>query len=147
MTKSRHTLELFSGSTLLRTYPVGLGMNPVDPKRRQWDLCTPEGHYLICAKNPNSKYTLGLVLNYPNADDARRGVREGLISASEGDAILAALKRGECPPMNTPLGGDIVIHGRGAGNDWTAGCVALEDGDVRELYGAVDVGTPVEIRH
>ena len=51
----------------------------------------------------------------------------------------------EIPPWDTPLGGEIFIHGGGSGSDWTWGCVALDDDDVRELYRAVRVGTPVTI--
>ncbi|HLA09634.1 MAG TPA: L,D-transpeptidase [Pyrinomonadaceae bacterium] len=40
----------------------------------------------------------------------------------------------------------LYIHGNGAQSDWTLGCVALENGDIRELYDAVDVGTPVIIK-
>jgi lipoprotein-anchoring transpeptidase ErfK/SrfK len=58
---------------------------------------------------------------------------------------MSALRAKKGPPQNTLLGGDIYIHGRGAGSDWTWGCVALEDGDVRELFNAVTVGTPVLI--
>jgi hypothetical protein len=124
--KSAHRMELFSGGTLLRTYP--------------------EGDYAVCFKNPNSKYYLALGLNYPNAEDARRAFSAGLITKSQRDAILEAVERGSCTPRNTPLGGDIVIHGRGSGADWTAGCVALDDDNMRELYDAVSVGTPVIIK-
>jgi lipoprotein-anchoring transpeptidase ErfK/SrfK len=49
------------------------------------------------------------------------------------------------PPQNTKLGGEIYIHGHGAGSDWTWGCVALENEDVKELYEAVSMGTTVTI--
>ncbi len=51
----------------------------------------------------------------------------------------------KAPPQNTRLGGDIYIHGHGAQSDWTWGCVALENEDIRELFDAVNVGTPVTI--
>jgi lipoprotein-anchoring transpeptidase ErfK/SrfK len=38
-----------------------------------------------------------------------------------------------------------MIHGHGSGRDWTAGCVALDDRDVEELYNALPLGTPVRI--
>jgi lipoprotein-anchoring transpeptidase ErfK/SrfK len=44
------------------------------------------------------------------------------------------------------LGGLIYIHGHGATNDWTRGCVALENPDIKELYDAVVIGTPVTIK-
>ena len=40
----------------------------------------------------------------------------------------------------------VYIHGNGARSDWTWGCVALENEDIRELYEAVTVGTPVIIK-
>ena len=52
----------------------------------------------------------------------------------------------QAPPQNTHLGGDIYIHGNGAQSDWTWGCVALENQDVRELFQAVSIGTPVTIQ-
>ena len=59
--------------------------------------------------------------------------------------LLRALKAKRAPPPNTRLGGDIYIHGHGAGSDWTWGCVALENEDIREVFEAVNVGTPVLI--
>jgi lipoprotein-anchoring transpeptidase ErfK/SrfK len=49
------------------------------------------------------------------------------------------------------IGGDILIHGGGTGklfgliNDWTLGCIALEDAEVKELFDMVPVKTPVKI--
>lgn len=62
------------------------------------------------------------------------------------DAIMRANKAQRTPPQNTQLGGTIYIHGNGAQSDWTWGCVALENEDVRELFNAVTVGTPVTIQ-
>jgi lipoprotein-anchoring transpeptidase ErfK/SrfK len=69
-----------------------------------------------------------------------------LISRAQRDAILKAIKRKATPPQNTALGGDIYIHGNGASSDWTWGCVALENENIRELFDAVKVGTPVTIK-
>ncbi len=44
------------------------------------------------------------------------------------------------------VNGLIYIHGNGASSDWTWGCVALENEDMRELCDAVQVGTPVTIK-
>ena len=69
-----------------------------------------------------------------------------LISRAQHDAIVRAIKRKATPPQNTALGGDIYIHGNGASSDWTWGCVALENEDIKELFDAVPVGTPVTIK-
>ena len=60
--------------------------------------------------------------------------------------VMQALDSHKTPPQNTKLGGDIYIHGNGAGSDWTWGCVALENDDIRELFNSVTVGTPVTIK-
>ncbi len=66
-------------------------------------------------------------------------------------SIAAAIKRKEKPPQNTKLGGDIFIHGGGTGKlfgmikDWTLGCVALENEEIKELFDTVPVKTPVRI--
>lgn len=143
--KARRELLVYSGEALLRTYRVGLGSNPVPPKSRQGDRATPEGRYVVCRKNPRSQFLLSLGLSYPNAADADRGLAAGLITRAQHLRILESARRGACPPWDTPLGGEIFIHGRGSTTDWTWGCVALDDRDVRELYPRVPLGTPVVI--
>ena len=51
------------------------------------------------------------------------------------------------PPQKTALGGEVYIHGNGSQSDWTWGCVALDDKDIRELFDAVTVNTKVMIEH
>jgi murein L,D-transpeptidase YafK len=143
--KSKRRLELYSDGALVRTYKIGLGLNPVPDKQRQGDRATPEGDFYVFTKNDKSAFYLSLGISYPNIEDAERGMRDGLISRSAHDAIVKAIKRKATPPQNTALGGDIYIHGNGASSDWTWGCVALENEDIRELFGAVGVGTPVTI--
>ncbi len=143
--KSKRQLELYSDGVIVRTYRVGLGLNPVDDKQREGDRATPEGEFYIFTKNPKSAYHLSLGISYPNIEDAERGLRAGLITRAQHDQIVGAIKRKAGPPQYTALGGLIYIHGNGAGSDWTWGCVALENEDIDELYQAVDVGTPVKI--
>ncbi|HUS93395.1 MAG TPA: L,D-transpeptidase [Phycisphaerae bacterium] len=38
-----------------------------------------------------------------------------------------------------------MIHGCRADRDWTLGCIALDDDDIREVYPALPLGTPVTI--
>ena len=144
--KSKRQLQLYSDGAVVRTYRVGLGLNPVVDKIRQGDRATPEGEFYVFTKNDKSAYFLSLGISYPNIEDAGRGLRDGLISGAQHDAIVKAIKRKATPPQNTALGGDIYIHGNGAGSDWTWGCVALENEDVRELFDSVAVGTPVTIK-
>ena len=146
VTKSKRKLELISEGVVVRTYRVGLGLNPVDDKKRQGDRRTPEGEFYVFTRNYKSAYYLSLGLSYPNIEDADRGLRDGLISRAQRDAIVKAINRKAKPLQNTALGGDIYIHGNGAGSDWTWGCVALENEDIKELFDAVPVGTTVTIR-
>ncbi|MBC8032086.1 MAG: L,D-transpeptidase [Pyrinomonadaceae bacterium] len=144
--KSKRRLELYSDGALVRSYKIGLGLNPVPDKQRQGDRATPEGEFYVFTKNDKSAFYLSLGISYPNIEDAERGLRDGLISRGVHDAIVKAIKRKATPPQNTALGGDIYIHGNGAGSDWTWGCVALENEDVKELFNATPVGTPVTIK-
>jgi murein L,D-transpeptidase YafK len=145
--KSERRLMLYSGGNLVRTYRVGLGFNPVADKVKEGDGATPEGEFYVFTKNDKSSYYLSLGLSYPNIEDARRGLRDRLITREQHDQIVSAIERGEMPPQNTPLGGEIYIHGRGSREDWTWGCVALDDDDMKELFEAVTAGTPVVIEH
>jgi murein L,D-transpeptidase YafK len=146
VTKSKRRLELYSDGALVRTYKVGLGLNPVPDKVRQGDRATPEGDFYVFTKNDKSAFYLSLGISYPNVEDAERGLREKMISRGQHDAIVRAVKRKATPLQNTRLGGDIYIHGNGASSDWTWGCVALENEDIRELFEAVTVGTTVTIK-
>jgi len=148
--KGAHRLSLFDGERRVKTWRVAIGGGKGN-KVREGDRCTPEGDFFVCYKNPNSKYTLSLGLSYPNEEDAARGLRDGLITRAQHDAIVAAAG-GRSFDANTwealwktPLGGEIMIHGHGAGRDWTLGCVAMDDDAIRELYPILPYGTPVRI--
>ena len=143
--KAKRELRLFDGDHLIKTYRVALGSNPVPPKERQGDRATPEGSYFICHKNPQSRFHLSLAINYPNAADAKRGLKSALISRAEYEAILRADANHKTPPWTTKLGGEVFVHGNGSSPDWTWGCVALDDSDIEELYRLVPVGTPITI--
>ncbi|HMH44186.1 MAG TPA: L,D-transpeptidase family protein [Pyrinomonadaceae bacterium] len=144
--KAERKLLLYSAGKLVRTYHVGLGLSPVGDKVREGDRRTPEGDFYIFTKNDKSAFYLSLGISYPNVRHAERGLRDGLITRTQYESIISALNDKQAPPQNTKLGGDIYIHGNGAGSDWTWGCVALENDDVRELFNAVPVGTPVRIQ-
>jgi murein L,D-transpeptidase YafK len=143
--KNDRRLFLHSGGEVVRTYRIGLGFSPKGHKHKEGDGRTPEGEYYICCKNPNSRYYLSLGLSYPNEQDAVKGLQDRRITKTQCRRIKNAIHRKSTPPWNTPLGGEIFIHGRGSHRDWTLGCVALGDYDMRELYEAVPVGTPVTI--
>ncbi|MHB8987550.1 MAG: L,D-transpeptidase family protein [Desulfobulbia bacterium] len=144
--KAKKKLFLYSEEKLLRTYPVKLGFNPVGDKVRQGDKRTPEGSYYICMKNPRSKYYLSLGLSYPSIEDAERGLEQKLITKSDRDRIIERISKKSIPPWNTPLGGEIFIHGGGETWDWTYGCVALRNKDIEELFKVVALGTEVVIQ-
>ena len=131
---------------MVRFYRVGLGTDPVEDKVRQGDRPTPEGELYVCVKNSKSTYYLSLGLSYPNQEDAERGLRDGLINRNTYDQIINAIRNRRTPPQNTALGGEIYIHGHGSNDDWTWGCVALDNADVKELFEAVPIGTSVLIK-
>jgi murein L,D-transpeptidase YafK len=130
---------------LLKMYKIALGNSPTGTKRQQGDGATPEGDYYITHKNPRSKFYLSLGLSYPNTNDANAGMKRGLITKTQYEAIVKAINGQEKPPQNTRLGGDIFIHGGGTGSDWTLGCVALENDGIKELFDMLPVKTPVKI--
>ena len=143
--KSRRRLMLYSGDQLVRRYRVGLGLSPIEDKVREGDRRTPEGSFYVFVKNEKSAYYLSLGLSYPNVEDAERGFRDGLINRKQYNEIVRAIRTRTAPPQYTPLGGLIYIHGNGSQRDWTWGCIALDDNDMRELFHAVPKGTDVII--
>ena len=123
-------MHLLSGSTVVKSYDISLGNQPVGHKQFSGDGKTPEGIYYVDRFNPRSAYHLSVGISYPNAADR-----------------AFAESQGRDP------GGDIFIHGRGPdGNnlfprqrDWTAGCIAVTDEEIQEIYAALMPGVPVVI--
>jgi hypothetical protein len=111
LNKSQRRLELWVGEKMIKAYRVQLGQKPHGRKTRRGDQRTPEGDYFICA-HTRSTYYRALRISYPNLDDARAGLESGLINRKQYEAIAAALKKGSCPPQDTKLGGDLMLHGQ-----------------------------------
>ncbi len=128
--KSLRRLTLWSGGLPMRTYDVALGGNPTGHKQAAGDRRTPEGLYHIDARNPNSRFHLGLHVSYPNAKDVARARAHGV--APGGDIMLHGLPngQGQVGPLHRAY-------------DWTNGCVAVTDQEIEELFAAVPVGTPI----
>lgn len=143
--KSERKLEFYDGEKLLRTYKIALGFAPEGDKRQEGDGKTPVGEFYVFTKNEQSRFYLSLGLSYPSIEDAARGLKENLISQAEHDAILQAVQEKKMPPQKTRLGGEIYIHGGGARGDWTWGCMALDNGEMKEIFDAVPVGATVKI--
>ena len=143
--KKERTLELFDGRRRVKTYKIALGFAPEGDKQREGDGKTPEGDFYIFTKNDRSKFYLSLGISYPNIEDAERGLKAKLITKAEHRKIVQAIKDKKTPLQNTKLGGEIYLHGGGTAEDWTWGCVAVENEEIQELFKAIPVGTEVEI--
>lgn len=144
--KSDRKLEVYDGGKLVRTFDMVLGFSPEKDKEVEGDGRTPEGEFYVFTKNPESRFHLSLGLSYPAKDDASRGFAGGLISKDEHDQIVRAIDERGMPPQKTRLGGEIYIHGGGTVNDWTDGCIALDNEEMTELFQAIPVGTKVIIK-
>lgn len=131
--KSNRKLLLMKKNKVIKKYEISLGRNPNGRKEKQGDFKTPEGTYIIDYRNPNSKYHLSLHISYPNEKDKK-----------------FALAQGVSP------GGDIMIHGirNGLGLigrlhtlfDWTQGCIAVTNPEIKEIWNAVPKGTKITIK-
>lgn len=131
--KSDRQMTLYQKGKVLKAYRIVLGGNPDGHKQRQGDSRTPEGRYTIDRKIPNSRFTRGLGISYPNAQDRARAKARGV---DPGGAIVIHGSPDHIEPLYTV----------GAYVDWTDGCVALPTAQMREVYDSVPVGTPIEIR-
>jgi murein L,D-transpeptidase YafK len=153
ISKESQTLFVYRGDELIRRLPADLGYNFFSDKVKRGDpgnpdhWRTPNGVFYVVNKNAASQYHKAFVLNYPNREDAVRGLRDSLITANQYQAILRADSLVSMPPMNTQLGGWIEIHGEGTGRraNWTQGCIAVLNASIDALWDLVHVGTPVLI--
>jgi murein L,D-transpeptidase YafK len=143
--KKKRQLQVFDGRKLVKTYSISLGFAPEGDKETEGDGKTPEGDFYIFIKNDKSSFFLSLGLSYPNIEDAERGLKEGLITQAEYDEIVKAINEKAMPPQKTKLGGEIYIHGGGCNSDWTAGCMAMKNEEMQEIFDTLEVGTPVRI--
>jgi uncharacterized SAM-binding protein YcdF (DUF218 family) len=143
--KSQNKLEFYDGPRLVKEYPCITGKGTGD-KLVEGDKRTPEGTFHIVVKNPRSKYHLSMGLDYPDRAAAQRGLSEKRITQQQYESILHGLATSGIPDWGTPLGGEIFLHGHAEGRQGTAGCVALSNADIEELYAACELGTPVEIK-
>lgn len=132
---------------------VALGRDGEAPKRSAGDLRTPEGLYRVSAPpRPSWRYHLFIPIDYPSLADAETALDDGRLSGRDYWRIRDAHERGDTPPADTSLGGDIGFHGEGArwaGDsaelDWTLGCIAVRDADLDYLIARIEPGIPVEI--
>jgi murein L,D-transpeptidase YafK len=130
--KGERRMELKCEGRTIRRYRVALGFSPERHKEREGDGRTPEGYYTVDARNPRSAFHLSLRVSYPDEDDKARAASLGV----------------------SP-GGDIYIHGQPNGwrkflvghpaKDWTTGCVAVSDAEIREVWALVPTGARVVI--
>lgn len=145
ISKNLRRLDYFEGDDLVRSFDVVLGFDPVGDKEVEGDGRTPEGCFYIFVKNPKSSYHLSLGISYPSADDAERGLRDGLISQDEHDEIMNAVAVKGMPPQKTKLGGEIYIHGETGDRPTTSGCIRLKNDEIEWLYERAVVGMEVFI--
>jgi murein L,D-transpeptidase YafK len=154
--KSSRQLLLKQGNRIARRYTAALGRGGPGEKQIRGDNKTPEGVYYVTGFNDQSAFDIFMRLNYPNVKDGFFGLQRALITRREFDRIVDAQRQDALPPQNTPLGGAVGIHGLGdesaeklkiqANLDWTKGCIALTNREIRELRSFVGVGTRVVIR-
>ena len=146
VSKSQKLLTAYGADgAVLKVFPAIVGREREGTKQREGDERTPEGEYYVCFKNPQSRFHLSLGLSYPNAADARRGLERGEIGGAEYREIVEASDARRVPPWKTPLGGEIFIHGEMRDRSGTAGCVAVSNRAIEELFPQVALGTPVVI--
>jgi murein L,D-transpeptidase YafK len=130
--KRARRLSLISGGRIIKSYRVALGRSPVAQKEREGDKRTPEGVYTIDRHNDRSGFYKALHVSYPSAEQRAKAANLGI-----------------------DPGGDIMIHGLrnrfgwiGSAHrirDWTAGCIAVTNPEIDEVFDAVPDGTVVEI--
>lgn len=143
--KKERKLEVFDGDKMVKSYQIVLGSTPVGDKEREGDGKTPEGDFFVFTRNEQSKFYLSLGVSYPSINDAKRGLAQNIITPADYDAIVEAINEKRMPPQKTALGGEIYIHGGGTLTDWTDGCVALRNEEMKEIFEAIPVGTSIRI--
>ncbi|HGM5579647.1 TPA: murein L,D-transpeptidase family protein [Pseudomonas putida] len=131
--KSERRLQLISRGEPLKTYRISLGKQPKGAKEREGDKRTPEGFYWLDWRKVSDRYNLAMHISYPNISDAAKARREGV---NAGSMIMI---------HGTPINEEYpewYFHTL----DWTEGCIAMRNDDMREVWSMVKDGTMIEIR-
>ena len=142
--KSELTLELYGDDVLIGKFPIRIGESE-GQKEKEGDKRTPEGNYYICSRKDETENTLFMGISYPNTEDAKAAYEDERIDRSTRNAIIEAIDGGKRPPWDTPMGGSIGIHGKYDDREFTQGCIAISDDNVRILWEYAQTGTSVEI--
>lgn len=148
------SLRVMEGENPLHVFEnIAIGSNGPTLSRRRDDGTTPLGEFTITEIRPSERFELFMAFNYPNLDHTERAFLEERIDAREYRALRYDLDRGLPPSQSTSLGGQLGIHGLGAGDikvhetvNWTEGCIALTNEQLEELAKWVVVGTRVVVR-
>lgn len=131
--KSARRLELISDGKVIRSYRISLGKQPKGPKLQEGDKRTPEGLYWVDWRKRSDKFNLAMHINYPNITDAAKARREGV---NPGSMIMI---HGTPDSEDNP---EELFHTL----DWTDGCIAMKNYEMREVWNLTKDGTMVEIR-
>jgi hypothetical protein len=147
-------IEVKRGEKTLTTFSnIAIGRSGSGVKNHRGDDITPLGEYKIGWVNDKSPFRIFYGLTYPSVQDAEQAFKKGFISEQDYQAILDAHQHNRIPPQNTPLGGQVGVHGLGKGDEkihrlmnWTHGCVAVTNEQLEELGDWIEEGTVVKIK-
>ena len=131
--KAARQLHLLQRGKIFRTFKIALGMMPIGDKQQEGDFKTPEGAYLLDARNPNSEFFLSIRVSYPNRVDRREAAAQGV---DPGGAIMI---HGQ---PNVPTRSEAYYRTQ----DWTNGCIAVSNSDMIDIWLMTGENTPIEIR-
>jgi hypothetical protein len=130
--KSERKLHLIHQGEIMRSYDISLGKNPVGHKRREGDMRTPEGEYLLDWRNPGSDFFMSMHISYPNEDDLRAARRHGV---NPGSMIMIHGLPNDAEPTRS----DYLYE------DWTDGCIAVSNQAMIDIWLSVPDNTPISI--
>jgi len=147
-------IEVKKGERTIETLnSIAIGRAGAGFKTQRGDNITPYGDYRIGWVGEKSMFRKFFGLTYPSVNDANKALRQGVIDKTTHTRIVSAHQNHQIPPQNTPLGGQIGIHGLGRADervhktfDWTHGCIALTNSQIDHLSQLVDTGTLVKIK-
>jgi murein L,D-transpeptidase YafK len=153
--KSERLMVVNNGRGYREAFHIALGEAPEGDKAVEGDGRTPEGEFHVCRRVTNERFQRFLALSYPGRADARRGRRQRILRPVEYRSLIEQRRRNECPPWDTALGGNIGIHGYGErteyglrhalGQDWTEGCIGVNNDEIDRIYNHTRTGTRVLI--
>ena len=147
------TLVILKGERAMARFSnISIGRGGATSEKIKGDDRTPLGTFRVIDMNGDSRFRRFFRFDYPTLEHAIWAEEQGIIDKQTYRSIADAISHNRLPPQDTPLGGNLGIHGLGEGDpvihqlvNWTHGCIAVTNEQIDVLAHYLREGVEVVV--